>query len=222
MISPPAIAADESSRFDSAKGSNRMPSGDGSSPHTEPTLQQAFSALISVLNERRVRYAIIGGVAILQHTRVRATEDIDALLSLPHLTMPGLFEALGDRGFDVDVVTNVREFRDHGLTCIRYGDILVDLLQPILPVYAHVLDHAVDADVLGQTTRIGSAEGLIVMKVIAARPQDQADVRELIAAYGRALDLSHIRTELDTVMNEDDPKRLLFESWLIEILPNPD
>jgi hypothetical protein len=127
MTLPLKSAAGGSPRFDSAKESNRMPSGDNSSPRTEPTLQQAFSSLVSVLNERRVRYAIIGGIAILQHTRVRATEDIGALLTVAQVEMPGLFEAFRDRGFSVDVMTNVREFRDHGLTCIRYGDILADL-----------------------------------------------------------------------------------------------
>ena len=111
-----------------------MPSGDDSLPPTSPMLEKAFSALISVLNERRVRYAIIGGIAILQHTRVRATEDIDALLTVPQLAMPGLFEALRERGFSVDVMANIREFRDHGLTSVRYEDVLVDLLQPVLPV----------------------------------------------------------------------------------------
>ena len=50
---------------DSAKGRNLMPSGDDSLPPTEPTLQRAFSALTSVFNERGIRYAIIGGLAIL-------------------------------------------------------------------------------------------------------------------------------------------------------------
>ena len=33
------------------------------------------------------------------------------------------------------------------------------------------------------------------MKVISIRPQDHGDVRDLLAAYGNSLDLSHIRSE---------------------------
>lgn len=195
-----------------------MPSGDSSSPRTQPALQRAFSSLVSVLNSQRVQYAIVGGIAILQHTRVRATEDIDALISVSQLAMPSLFEALRDKGFLVDVMANIREFCDGGLTCIRYEDVLIDLLRPVLPAFAHVLDRAMDSEVLGQTARIGSAEGLIVMKIIAMRPQDQTDVRELIAAYGNTLDLSFIRAELDSVMNAADTRRAMFESWLREIV----
>ena len=105
-----------------------MTNGDDSSSPAEPTLQEAFSALITVLNGRRVRYAIIGGMAMLQHTRVRVTEDIDALLTVPQLEMPGLFESLQLRGFSVDVMKNIREFRDEGMTCIHYRNVLIDLL----------------------------------------------------------------------------------------------
>jgi hypothetical protein len=31
-------------------------------------------------NDRGIRYAIIGGIAAIQHTRVRTTDDIDAIL----------------------------------------------------------------------------------------------------------------------------------------------
>lgn len=63
--------------------------------------------------------------------------------------MPGLFEALRGRGFDVDVPRNIREFQDEGLTVIRYGDIVLDLLQPIISADAHVLDRAVSTEILG-------------------------------------------------------------------------
>jgi hypothetical protein len=32
-------------------------------------------ALVTILNERQIRYAIIGGLAVLQHTRARTTAD---------------------------------------------------------------------------------------------------------------------------------------------------
>jgi predicted nucleotidyltransferase len=183
-------------------------------PRSGPILQQAFEALVTTLNERGIQYAVIGGLATIQHTRVRTTDDIDALLTVPQLAMPGFFEALRDRGFDVDVVRCIRELRDGGLTTIRYEEVLVDLMRPILPAYAHVLDRAVIARIYGHDVRVSSAEGLIVMKLIAMRPQDEADIRELLAAYGGKLDLAYIRAELDTFADAADPRRVKFESWV--------
>ena len=56
-------------------------------PPSGRTLQTTFESLVQVLDERGVRYAIIGGLATIQHTRVRTTNDIDVLLSVPQLAM---------------------------------------------------------------------------------------------------------------------------------------
>lgn len=78
----------------------------------------------------------------------------------------------------------------------------------------HVLDQAIDAEILGQKVRVSSAEGLIVMKLIAMRPQDESDIRDLITAYGHSLNFDFIRSELDTVIPSDDVRRQRFESWV--------
>jgi hypothetical protein len=192
-------------------------SADESLPPSGSTLQQAFELLIATFAERKVRYAVIGGIAVIQHTRVRTTDDIDALLTVSQIAMPGLFEALQTRGFTLDVAGSIREFRDGGLTTIRFKDVLVDLMRPILPVYAHVIDRAISSQVLGKTVQVSSAEGLIVMKLVAMRPQDETDIQDLLAAYGDKLDLAFIRGELDTFTDGDDPRRARFESWVTKL-----
>ena len=191
-----------------------MPNADDSLPPSGPTLQQAFDALVSTLNERGVRYAIVGGLAIIQHGRVRTTDDIDAILAIPQVAMPGLFEALRERGFTLDVMNSVRELRDHGLTTLQFHDVLIDLMRPVLPLYEHVLDRSIETIILGHRVRISSVESLIVMKLIALRPQDQADIQDLLTAYAGEVDLNYIRNELDAVMTPDDHRRMMFETWV--------
>ena len=193
-----------------------MSISDDSLPADGPTLQRAFEALVETLNQRGIRYAIIGGLALIQHTRVRTTDDIDALLTVPQIGMAGLFEALAGRGFSIDLARNIRELRDQGLTTLRFGDVTVDLMQPVIPTYAHVLDRAVSTRILGQTARVSSAEGLIVMKLIAMRPQDEADVQDLLATYPEGLDLDFVRAELETFTEADDPRRAKFEAWVLQ------
>jgi len=176
---------------------------------------------VVTLNERGIRYAIIGGLAIIQHTRVRTTDDIDVLLDLPQVSIPGLFEALKKRGFRIELPRNIREFTEDGLTTIEYSDMIVDLMQPVLPAYAHVLDRVIRADILGHRVSISSAEGLVVMKLISMRPQDEADVQDLMAAYGDRLDLDFIRAELETFTDPEDARRAKFEMWVRTWLGKP-
>jgi hypothetical protein len=192
-------------------------STDDSLPPTGMRLRQAFEALVETFHAHRVHYVIIGGVAVIQHTRIRTTVDIDALVSLPQTGMPGFFEALQARGFTVDVMRSIRELRDEGMTAIRFQDVVVDLMRPLLPAYAHVLDRSIEATVFGHSVKISSAEGLILMKVIAMRPQDELDVRDLLATYAGSLDIDFIRKELDAISEPDDPRRAKLESWVAEV-----
>ena len=191
-----------------------MPTADDSLPPGGQALRQAFEALVTTLNERGIRYAIIGGLAVIQHARVRTTDDIDVLLTIPQVAVPAFFEALKNRGFRIDLLKNIQEFCEDGLTTIEYADVMVDLMQPVLPAYAHVLDRVIYADILGHRVRISSAEGLVVMKLISMRGQDESDVQDLLTAYGDSLDLDFIRAELETLTNPGDSRRAKFEEWV--------
>jgi hypothetical protein len=59
-------------------------------PPNGPNIRTAFEALARTLNERGVSYSLVGGLALIQHTRVRTTDDIDVLLAIPQLAFPGL------------------------------------------------------------------------------------------------------------------------------------
>jgi predicted nucleotidyltransferase len=184
-------------------------------PPSGPALRRAFDALVATFHERGIRYAIIGGIAVIQYARVRTTDDIATLLTIPQISLPGLLEALEARGFTVDLERNLREMRDGGLMTLQFADVVVDLMRPVLPLYAHVLDHAVEREVFGQKVRMSSAEGLIVMKLIAMRPQDEIDIRDIFDAFAGKLDLDYIRRELATFADRDDPRWVKLESWLV-------
>lgn len=128
-----------------------------------------------------------------------------------------MFEALRDNGFVVDPQRNIRELNQDGLTTIRYGDVLVDLLRPILPAFAHVLDSAVRTEIQGQLVPGSSAEGLIVMKLISFRPQDETDIQDLLAAYRGRLNMDWVRAEFTTVADPADPRWEKLESWIREL-----
>jgi predicted nucleotidyltransferase len=207
-------------RCGNVSGSNGVNDADDSLPPGGSTIQRALEALVTLFNERGIRYAIIGGIATIQHTRIRTTDDIDALLAVPQVEMPGLFQAMIDRGFELDVVKTIREFRDDGLASIHFGQVIVDLMRPVLPVYARVLDRAITTQILGQSVQVSSAEGLILMKLIAMRPQDESDIQDLLSAYAGQLDLAFVRHELDSIFPADDPRRMKFEQWARDIATN--
>ena len=169
-------------------------------------LLDASLELAAALNQFQVRYALIGGVAAGYRTHPRFTRDLDFLLQVPQLVLPALLEDLKRRGFEFDTLATIREWTQHHMVVLSYHGIRIDWLKPVLPAYVHVLDRATEEPWLDQPIRIASAEGLILLKLLAFRTQDQVDIENLVAAHRDTLDLDWIRTEWQTVTSLDDPR----------------
>lgn len=74
--------------FEKSSGSSGVSDIDNSLPPSGQTLSQALRSLVAILEARSIRYAIVGGIATIQHGRVRTTNDIDALLTINQVAMP--------------------------------------------------------------------------------------------------------------------------------------
>jgi hypothetical protein len=184
-------------------------------PH--PLLDASLN-LAGALYEFQVRYALIGGVAAGYRTHPRFTRDIDFLLNIPQLVLPPLLEDLKRRGFEFDTLATIREWTEHHMVVLAYHGIRVDWLKSVLPAYVHILDRATEETWLNQPIRIASADGLILMKLLAFRTQDQVDIENLVAANRDSLDLDWIRTEWQTLASLDDARM----RRLMELVAQPD
>jgi len=174
----------------------------------------ALRELAQALEHRRIRYALIGGVATGYRSRPRFTQDLDFLLEVPQLVLPALLDDLQARGFDFDMEATIREWtRDH-LTALAFRGIPIDWLKPLLPCYQHVIDTARPELWLDGPVRIAAPEGLILIKLLAFRSQDQVDIENLLAANRGQLDLEWIRREWEAVAERDDPRLQRFNEMV--------
>jgi hypothetical protein len=180
-------------------------------------------ALGRVLEARGIRYALIGGVAAGYRSQPRYTQDLDFILQVPQLALPGLLDDLQEQGFSFDPLTTIRQWTQEHMTVLAYGGVRVDWLKPVLPCYQHVIDTASAEQLLGAMVRIASAEGLILTKLLSFRAQDQLDIVNLLAANRGELDLDFIRREWQTVVDAGDPRTERFEALVREfyVAPSP-
>jgi hypothetical protein len=170
--------------------------------------------LAAVFDGAGVKYSLIGGLASGFRTLPRFTRDIDFLLNIPAIKLPGLLGELATRGFKFNELDTIREWTQHHMATLSYRGIRVDWLKPNLPIYQHVLDRATGETWLDHSIRIASADGLILLKLIAFRPQDQLDIENLVATHQGKLDLDWIRTEWQTIAELTDPRMRFFEDKL--------
>jgi hypothetical protein len=169
-------------------------------------LEAALADVVEVLAATGVAYALIGGLATGFRSRPRYTQDIDVLLDVPRISLPGLLERLRAKHFEFDPAGVIAEFQQHHLAVLWRGDVRLDWLAPVLPAYRHVLDTASNEQGPAGPIRVATAEGLILMKLLAYRLQDQADIEALVAANRGTIDLGWIRREWESIFSTDDPR----------------
>ena len=168
-------------------------------------LQDALTAAADTLNAQNIAYAVIGGMAAGHRSQPRFTKDVDFLLQVPQIQLPGLLEALRQKEFKFDLTTTIREWTQHHTAQLMFRGIPVDWLKPVIAQYQHVLDRATEQDWYDHRIRVATVEGLILLKMLAYRTQDLLDIENLVAFHRNTLDLDWIRSEWQAIKSLDDP-----------------
>ena len=157
---------------------------------------RAVESLAEAFDARSVRYALIGGLAFVLRGRPRFTQDVDFLLEVPQIVLPGLLDDLMERGSPSTRRPSSGNSYGNMWPRFRSGRVRIDWLKPVLPLYTRTLADAAPLEwTEGHTVRVATAEGLILTKMVAFRPQDQIDIETLLTANRDAIDIDLIRQE---------------------------
>ena len=185
----------------------------------EIELVEAVRRLAVVFARRQVRHALIGGLAVGLRSRPRATKDADFIMNVPALAFPGLLEELVGAGFQIDVIDAVRRWTVERFLDFSCGRVRIDWMQPVIPLYATVLGTAERKPWLDSELCVATAEGLILMKLVAFRPQDQADMETLFIANRDEIDVALIRREWSAVAAGEDARTAWLEDAITRLVP---
>jgi hypothetical protein len=168
-----------------------------SEPDVLAPLQDAVRDLAAFWAAEKVDALLIGGVAAALLGRPRVTRDVDALVWLPE----GQWKDFLARSANFNLAPradDALEFaREARVLLLRHvaSQIDVDIAFAALPFERQALDRGVPKKVAGELVRLPTPEDFIIMKAVAHRPVDLADVEGVIAAH-RRLDRRRIRKYL--------------------------
>lgn len=160
----------------------------------EPLLA-ALQAVESWTQESGTAMVIVGGVAASLLGRPRLTRDVDALISAAPSSWPALLAAAARHEL-VPRVEDALGFAERSrVLLLRHSTsgIDVDVILGGLPFEADAIAHATPIRLRDTTVRLPRVEDLLIMKAIAARPRDIADIEGLVATHPEA-DLERVRT----------------------------
>jgi len=116
-------------------------------------LLQSVEQLFTLLEERRVDYLLVGGIAVLQYIEGRNTEDIDLIMALSSLKQLPEISVISQ---DADFIRG------------KFDELQIDLLLAENPLFARVQqDYSARQQFLERTIPCATVEGLIILKLYA-------------------------------------------------------
>lgn len=177
------------------------------------TLAAAVPRVAKLLTEQGHRHALIGGLAIGVWVEPRATKDIDFIVSAKLDDVDDLLKAARQAGFEVDESEVARLKRSH-MTRVWTNDssgdaVMIDLLLNEHPFYESLLQRSRAQRLDDQEVRVASPEDVLLLKVIASRPQDIADAAAIVETYGDRLDRTYLEQWARELEIEADLHRTL-------------
>jgi len=154
-------------------------------------LRDTIADVMQWIAAEQLEAAVIGGVAAGLHGKPRLTEDVDMVVldaDAEALIASGKrygFEPRFDDALEFSHRTRVLLMRH------RSG-VDVDLSLGMLPFEREIIERAQTVDAVGLHIDIATPEDLIIMKALARRPQDIADIAGIIEVQEH-LDIERIR-----------------------------
>lgn len=180
----------------------------GRSTSPASPLLQALRAVSQWLDAGATPGAIVGGVAASILGRPRFTEDIDVLVLLEREDWTE-FLAAGQGYGIVARIDDAIEFAETSrvlLVSHEPSGIGIDVVLGALALEEEIVRSATKTKIAGNVVPLATPESIIVMKVIAGRARDVADVESLLEAHER-LDLDWVRrwlVEFDRALGRSD------------------
>ena len=141
--------------------------------------------LVAWLKANRTQGLIIGGVAASILGRPRVTRDVDALVLLDEKDWNEFLSAGTEFGFVARVIGPLDFARKAKVLLVRHkpSGIDVDVTFGALPFEREAITHAVWVNIKGVRIPLPTPEDLIIMKAVAHRPRDLADIESIIDAH---------------------------------------
>lgn len=164
-----------------------------------------------------VEYAVMGGIAVRMHGIPRPTQDVDFTVAIERSRLPEFYEAASAFGYTVPE-PHVSGWVDEvaGMPLVRVRRYVegrgvdVDVFLAESPFQRELLGRARIEQIDDLPMRVVTAEDLILLKLLAHRHRDLADVGDILFTQGQ-LDEAYMRRWAKELGVLDELEKVLAE-----------
>ena len=156
------------------------------------SLEKAVASAARVLEDGRIPYMVIGGMANLIWGVPRTTIDVDVTVWVADRDLPAFLERLRPvfRLLPADPVAFARDTRV--IPSETEEGVRVEFILGQLPFEEQAIRRAVGQPMGGMTVRFCTAEDLVAHKIVSQRTRDREDVRGVLQVRKDRLDRAYL------------------------------
>jgi hypothetical protein len=171
-------------------------------------LQVTLADAAAFLEKEGIAYALVGGMAVSLRGQPRVTADVDMVIAIDVDRALALVGRLGQSKFQ-PLFDGIEEVIERAFILPlrhRSTHVKLDLAIGLSGFERQSIARAQPVEVAGSQISVATAEDLLVMKVLAGRPQDEQDIAGLVNAQGERLDWDYclaVATELGESLGQD-------------------
>lgn len=137
---------------------------------------QRLDEFVALLNDKQVRYLVIGGYAVGFHSRPKFTDDIDIWIDNSLENAEKVLAVLNEFGFsELDITVNDLMDADNVIQ-LGYAPVRIDIITGLGIDFAAAYTRRVTGTYLDIATCFISRDDLIASKKAAGRAKDLADI----------------------------------------------
>jgi predicted nucleotidyltransferase len=145
-------------------------------------LEKDFLDFIKLCNEHNVRYLVIGGYAVGVHGYPRYTKDIDIAVEVTEENATKTALVIQDFGFASLGLTKEDFLRKNFVTQLKHEPLRIDILNDVEGVsFQQAWKNRSVVEYEGVLINFVGLDELLILKTIAGRTQDKADIEKLKA-----------------------------------------
>jgi hypothetical protein len=153
-------------------------------------LQTTLHDAVRLLNGEQIQYALIGGLATSLRGIPRVTVAVDLVIAVELRRALELLGTIEHSPFRPLLANPAEIVEKSFLLPLRHRvtNVKVDVAIGLSGFERQAIARAESIELSGVEVKVASAEDLLLMKVLAGRPQDEQDIQGLIVAQGEQLD----------------------------------
>jgi hypothetical protein len=178
---------------------------------------ELFHALAAVMSEEGLPWYLFGAQAAMIWGSPRFSLDADITVAIERSRVESFVGVMKLHGFDLRFSDSEFVERSRVFPFVhRSTGIQLDVVLAGPGFEEDFLRRAISVDVMGTKIPVISPEDLIITKVLAGRPKDEEDIRNVIAFRKASLDAERIRSVLhllEQALGQSDLLPLFEREW---------